>query len=124
MSGTTFRGTLLMESHGIAPDVRSSMFAGFRVRSMLYQAGPYFVDLTIAPEETKVTLSGELMTESGEALPKSGIVVLYEATGERISSLSLDVSTHFEFAIRPERSYRLELTFPDATLHIAVIDDH
>ena len=36
---TRHEGLLLMESHGLAPDVRSASFASVKVWSKLYQAG-------------------------------------------------------------------------------------
>lgn len=71
---TTEPATLIMESNGFAPSVRSATFT--QRWSRLYQAGPYFLDMTLKPEGKGALLQGQVLHQDGAALPADALMVL------------------------------------------------
>jgi hypothetical protein len=119
--------TLLMESHGLAPDVRSNSFASLKVWSKLYQAGSYFVDLALGPGEHGLGLRGEILTQDETPVPSEGTVTLHDRTGEIMASASLgDASNNaeaaFVFDVEHIDDYHLEVVFEQEVLSVAGID--
>lgn len=124
---TAHAATLLMESHGLAPDVRSASFSSIQVWSKLYQAGSYFVDLTLGPDDQGRRLRGEILTRDDAPLPGAGTVTLHDRSGEMVASASLgDTSnggdTEFVFQVEDIDDYRLEVIFEQETLSVTGIE--
>ncbi len=82
MSKFSYPSVLLMESHGLAPNVRSTSFSSVKVWSKLYQAGPFFVDLTLGPGDGNLSLRGEVLTTNDTPPPAEAEVKLFNEQGE------------------------------------------
>ena len=110
MSATkTYHSVLLMESHGLTPDVRSTSFSSVKVWSKLYQAGPYFVDLMLRPGDRSLDLHGELIAKNGAPAPDQIVVTLRDRQGTA-STVSAYNGT-FTLELTALGNYRLDLTF-------------
>lgn len=119
--------TLLMESHGLAPDVRSTSFASRMVWSKLYQAGSYFVDLHLAPDERGLRLRGEIMTQTEAPLPSEGTVTLHNRAGEIVATAILERDplggdAEFVFEIDEADGYHLEMVIDRETVSVAGLE--
>lgn len=106
---TPHEAILLMESFGLAPDVRSTSFSSIKVWSKLYQAGPYFVDLMLRPGASALALRGEIMTESS-TVPSEVTVTLRDHHGNAVSSTRASDGA-FELEVERQGIYRLDVAF-------------
>lgn len=101
------QATLLMESHGLAPDVRSATFSSISVRSRLHQTGPYLLDLVLGTGGTALALRGERIAQA-VPLPREATVTRYDPEGAAVTTSAHDGTFHFELV--NAGSYRLDLT--------------
>ena len=107
-------GVMLMESHGLAPNVRSTSFSSVKVWSKLYQAGPYFLDLTLGPSEQALRLRGEVMASGDSLLPTDGAVTVLDGSDTVVASTALAAGSglddrSFSVDLGGTGDYRLEL---------------
>lgn len=121
---TTHLATLLMESHGLAPHVRSTSYASMEVWSKLYAVGPYFVDLQLAPDEQGLGLRGGIVTQTEAPLPSEGTATLHDRSGKIVATALLERDpesgeVEFMFQIENTDACHLEVLIDGATLSIA-----
>lgn len=100
----TVEATLIMESHGFAPNVRSQAFAG-GVWSKLYQQENHYVDIELKPLAEGRSLIGEVMSVT-DGTQASGSVSLY-ANGELVSYSSLAAGAGFHLPIEQAGHFEL-----------------
>ena len=119
----THPAVLLMESHGLAPNVRSSSFASMKVWSKLYQAGPYYLDVVLGPGERGLSLRGEILAADDSAVPAEGRVTLHDGGGAILSSGSLNSRAGsegaFTFDVERSGNYRVEVVLRNELLSVA-----
>lgn len=102
--------TLIMESHGLAHEIRSIRFSSFRTWSKLFQVGPYFLDVNLQPGKDTLELRGEIMSLDGEDLLLGGTVTLHEeGDSQPLDTTPLDSDVDFKFAIHHTGSYQLTM---------------
>jgi hypothetical protein len=116
MSRTSHPSVLLMESHGLAPNVRSTSFASINVWSKLYQAGPYFLDLSLEPGEHNLDLRGEILSSDDPPLPTEAEITLYDEHGQRAVAQLGDAG--FSLPLDQAGLYRLEVSYEAAVLTV------
>lgn len=119
MKRSSYPGLLLMESHGLAPNVRSTSFASVKVWSKLYQTGPYFLDLTLVPGDGDLNLRGEILS-SESSLPEDAQVTLFDRNGVSATTVLGDGS--FVLPLDQPGRYRLEVSFSEALLSVEGLD--
>ena len=117
---TSYPSVLLMESHGLAPNVRSTSFSSTQVWSKLYQAGPYFVDLMLGPGDRALALHGELMADSAP-IPTEGTITLRD---QQDTVVSTTTAIDGAFSLQPDNpgSFHLDLMFNQETLTLSGIE--
>lgn len=96
--------TLIMESHGFAPNVRSQAFNS-AVWSKLYQQEDHYVDIELKPLQDGRSLIGEVMSVS-DGTQATGSVSLY-ANGELVSYASLEAGAGFHLPIAQAGHFEL-----------------
>jgi hypothetical protein len=79
-----FEAILVMDSRDAAPTVRSQAFAAGWSR--LYQAGAYYLDLSLKQDGDQTVLMGHVLPPVGEHQVK-GQVRIAQLTGEKASSI-------------------------------------
>ena len=110
--------TLVMESKGFAPAVRSAAFSG--AWSKLYQADAYYLDMTLTPAGKTARLQGQLLASDGGQLP-SGTVALYQ--GEAVvQSVPVGAAGDFYVDIGEAQQYCLSVELDDAVLRVSGLD--
>lgn len=124
MSTKEHEATLLMESHGLAPSVRSTSFASTEVWSKLYQAGAHFVDLSLRPGDRGLALRGEILTQSDAPLASGGTAILRDRQGATIGTTEFGGAGEngFLFPIGQSGSYRLEIALDDELLCVGGLE--
>ena len=115
---TTYNATLVMESKGFAPAVRSAALSG--AWSKLYQADAYYLDMTLTPSGKTARLQGQLLIGDGGALP-SGTVALYQGK-EVMQSVPVGAAGDFYLDIAEAHQYRLSVELDDTVLAISGLD--
>ena len=98
-----------------------------KVWSKLYQAGSYFVDLNLGPDDEGLRLRGEILTQDDSPLPAEGIVTLHDRSGEIVASAPLGNEANgtelaFVFHVDSANDYHLEVVFDQETLTVADIE--
>ncbi len=110
--------TLVMESKGFAPTVRSAAFSG--AWSKLYQADAYYLDMTLTPAGKTARLQGQLLASDGGQLP-SGTIALYQGE-EVIQSVPVGAAGDFYVNIGEAHQYRLSVELGDTVLSVSGLD--
>lgn len=108
MKKLRYPSLLLMESHGFAPNVRTTSFSSVNVWSKLYQAGPFFLDIALRPGESGLHLRGELLSGGDGPMPTGCEIELFDADGSCAATpLGED---GFVLPIERVGTYRLEVS--------------
>ena len=114
----TVTATLVMESTGFAPAVRSAAFNG--TWSKLYQAEAYYLDMTLTPAGKTARLQGQLLASDG-GQPPSGTVTLLQGDEVR-QSVSVGVAGDFYVDIGEAHEYHLSVELSDTVLSVPGLD--
>ena len=109
------QATLVMESRGLAPHVRSFHFTD--LWSRLYKTEEYFLDITCKPEGEVSQLSGQIMLSSGLEPNQNAQVVLYHNDHE-IAQAALDGFGQFKLNVTKHGSFDLEVKFQEARITV------
>ena len=110
--------TLVMESKGFAPAVRSAAFSN--AWSKLYQADAYYLDMTLTPTGRAARLQGQLLASDGGQLP-NGTVALYR--GDIIvQNVPVGEAGDFHINIGETHEYRLNVELDNAVLSVTGLD--
>lgn len=96
---------LVIESRGLAPQVRSAAFND--IWSRLYQAEGYVLDLSCQAEGNLSKLQGQVMVAANLDAP-TGEITLLSAGGEA-SSAPLDSFGQFQLNVREPGDYSLQV---------------
>lgn len=115
---TVCNATLVMESRGFAPAVRSTAFSG--VWSKLYQADVYYLDVTLTPSGRTARLQGQLLKDDGGQLP-GGTVALYQ-DDEIVQSVPVGAAGDFYVDISEAHQYRLSVQLADTVFSVTGLD--
>ena len=109
------QATLVMESRGLAPQVRSFHFTD--LWSRLYKTDDYFLDITCKPEGELSQLSGHIMLSSGLEPEESANIILYKDNQE-ITQAGLDDFGQFKLDVDMQGTFDLEVQFGDARITV------
>lgn len=107
--------TLVLESRGLAPQVRSAAFSD--IWSRLYQAEDYVLDLSCQAEGKLSRLQGQVMVDASPDTP-IGQVTLLNNSGE-ISSARLDSFGQFQLNVSEPGDFRLRVETPNRTFAVS-----
>ena len=107
--------TLILESRGLAPQVRSAAFSD--IWSRLYQAEEYVLDLSCQAEGKLSRLQGQVMMDASNSSPV-GQVTLLNAQGE-VSSARLDSFGQFQLNVSEPGDFRLRVETPNRTFAVS-----
>ena len=114
----TCDATLVMESKGFAPAVRSAALSG--AWSKLYQADAYYLDMTLTPSGKTARLQGQLLMSDGGELP-SGTIALYQGE-EVVQSVPVGAAGDFYLDIAEAHQYGLSVELDSTVLHVVGLD--
>ena len=106
--------TLVMESRGIAPQVRS--LANSCYWSKLYRAGQYFLDLSCKSNDASHVIRGHLFAESGYEVVK-GKINLNQLNDAPIQA-NLSNFGEFKLDVLESGCYELEVSLEGQSLKI------
>lgn len=98
---------LVMESNGFAASVRHTTFT--KRWSRLYQAGLYFIDVTLQPDGTGSLLQGQVLHQDGAPLPDDAAVALDGEPGGTRIPIGSDGDFAFRFDTASARTLQAEL---------------
>ncbi len=105
-SRTAEDAVLIMESRGLAPQVRGFHFTDFWSR--LYKTNEYFLDITCRPDDAQSRLTGQVMLSSGEDIQETASVRLYQGK-ELVAEVEVDSYGQFNFALEKQGEYELKV---------------
>ncbi len=111
----TQQATLIMESRGLAPQVRSFHFTD--LWSRLYKTEDYFLDITCKPDGDVSQLTGQVMLSSGLEPQEEAFIVLYKQDKE-IAQSGLDAFGQFRLNIEEHGLFDLQVRFPRAQITV------
>ena len=93
--------TLVLESRGFAPQLRSAPFsAGW---SRLYQAENYVLDLSCKVQDKHSSLQGHIMLDSNPEIPVGSVTLLH--ADEELACATLDAFGQFQINMRQVRPF-------------------
>jgi hypothetical protein len=108
--------TLLMESKGWAPRVRSLSFSDNWSR--LYKAGDYIIDMSCASKGQSSNLKGQILLEGSHEARSDAAISLYNKKSGEVGEAQLDEWGQFQLGIAEQGIYDLTLKLSDATITI------
>lgn len=108
--------TLMMESRGLAPHVRSGGF--MQGWSRLYRTDDYFIDVTWQQEGVGGVIRGQVLSASGEDITLSGEVLLQDSSGLKTSQTALDSLGQFHLSVKTPLPQQLAVTIAGQRLLI------
>lgn len=109
------QATLVMESRGLAPQVRSFHFTD--LWSRLYKTEDYFLDITCKPEGEVSQLSGQIMLSTGLEPNQEAHIVLYQ-NNSQVAQSGLDSFGQFKLDVNKHGTFDLEVKFADARITV------
>ena len=111
-AGQHLTAVLVMDSRAQEPSVRAQGFTG--AWSRLYQAGSYFVDLTLRHDDRGAVIFGQLIATDRIA-PPGGLVRLdLTHNGVTVAAALVDTTGGFRLEVSSAGEHRLECQFgPD-----------
>lgn len=112
---------LIVASQGGMPDVRSSFGRSW---TQLFQAGEYYIDLSLHPSYEAAVLRGQVLLPGAEAAIPEGNVHLYDPVRKRLAAVPLGGSGTFSLQLRRDQRYqiRFELETEDLWVRDLVVD--
>ena len=97
--------TLVLESRGFAPQLRSAPFsAGW---SRLYQAENYVLDLSCKVQDKHSSLQGHIMLDSNPEIPVGSVTLLH--ADEELACATLDAFGQFQINIDRSGHFHLRV---------------
>jgi hypothetical protein len=111
----TQNASLVMESRGLAPNVRSFHFTD--LWSRLYKTDDYFLDITCKPDGEHTQLSGQVMLNSGLEVTERAQIVLYHHN-QAVAEADIDDYGQFRIDIDQHGIFDLEVNFPEAKITV------
>jgi hypothetical protein len=100
--------TLMMESRGLAPHVRSGGFS--ESWSRLYRTDDYFIDITWQQEGHGGVIRGQVLSADGKDVMLDGQVALQDTAGQKTVTTYLDGLGQFHFQLRSPLPQQLAVT--------------
>lgn len=113
-----YQASLLVESKGEAPSVRSAALS--ITWSRLYKANDYHIDLACQSRDGAAELRGQLLPPAA-SVPK-GTASLHHLSNQKRTSVPLSSSGTFLFTLEKMGAYRLTLELEEAKLTIDKLD--
>ena len=113
--------SLVMESRGLAPEVRSFHFTD--LWSRLYKTEDYFLDITCKPQGDQSQLSGQVMLNNGRDATERAQIVLYQHN-QAVAEADLDDLGQFKFDVEKNGIFDLELKFNEARITVPQLFIH
>ena len=112
----TTTAVLLMESKGLAINVRSFSFSDNWSR--LYKAGDYVIDMSCESRGKISTLKGQVLIEGKSELSSDAVINLHHSGSGEVNHTQFDSWGQFKLDIAQQGSYDLSFKLPDATITI------
>ena len=99
------KATLILESRGLAPQLRSAPFNA--MWSRLYQAENYVLDLSCKAQGRHSSLQGHLMLDSSPDIPSGTVTLL--CADEELGRATLDAFGQFQLNIDKPGKFQLRV---------------
>ena len=107
--------TLVLESRGLAPQLRSTAFSA--MWSRLYQADDYVLDISCRAQGRHSSLQGHVMRDSGLDLSSGQVTLIHRQ--EELSSATLDAFGQFQMDINVPGRFELRVDMADRSFDVS-----
>ncbi len=115
----THSAILVMDSRKLIRSVRNQSvpLGGW---SRLYQAGPFYLDMSLHLENNSVRLMGHMVGHKTKPF-NSGLVRLKRSSGEWLEK-PLEPSGRFSLALEPQEEYSLEFVLDNQNISLSKLE--
>lgn len=119
IASQTHSAILVMDSRNLIRPIRTQA-APSSGWSRLYQAGPFYLDISLRLVESEARLMGHMVSQKTPAFI-NGIVRLKRSSGEWLEK-PLENTGRFTLALEPQEVYSLEFVIDNQNVNLSKLD--